>query len=34
MGIWDAQGFQEIRSSEFDVGEEALARAPATVPAR
>src|SRR5215472_13468704 len=34
MGIWDAQGLQEIRQSEFDVGEEALARAPGTVPAR
>lgn len=34
MGIWDTQGFQEIRASEFDVGEEALARAPGTVPAR
>ena len=28
MGIWDARGgFQEIRPSEFDVGEEVIARA-------
>ena len=33
MGIWDARGLQEIRSSEFDVGEEVLARAAAAAPA-
>jgi hypothetical protein len=28
MGIWDARGgFQEIRPSEFDVGDEVIARA-------
>ncbi|HEY6928861.1 MAG TPA: cysteine dioxygenase family protein [Thermoanaerobaculia bacterium] len=33
MGIWDAGGLQEIRSSEFDVEEEVLARAVGTVAA-
>lgn len=27
MGIWDATGFKEIRRSQFEVGEEVLARA-------
>jgi hypothetical protein len=28
MGIWDARGgFQELRPSEFDVGDEVIARA-------
>jgi predicted metal-dependent enzyme (double-stranded beta helix superfamily) len=34
MGIWDAQGLQEIRQSEFDVGEEILARVAGTIPVR
>lgn len=28
MGIWDATGFLEIRASQFELGEEVLARAP------
>jgi predicted metal-dependent enzyme (double-stranded beta helix superfamily) len=31
MGIWDQNGLQEIRPSDFDVGEEVLARAAAGV---
>ncbi len=31
MGIWDATGLTEIRRSQFDVGEEVLARATASV---
>ncbi len=30
MGIWDETGFREIRRSQFEVGEEVLARALAT----